>query len=166
MLETLILVQVVVFWYLLRRPKRDWYVVEWRTCFEEKLCTDAFSAPPDFGFGKDSLSAHHLTIGNKSSRGASLWHQGDRKINITQIVFDDLAAAMLYFERTKQLFPFGEGFHKAYLWRIVARSREKAIVLPPEQYISREGAVLQEFPPHLWFAPKKDEEDVELEVDH
>ena len=156
MLETLILVLMVVLWFLLR-PKRDWYVVELRTCFDEKLCSTAFSSPPNFGFDKNLLSAYQLAIGSKGPKGASIWHKDGGQINISQTVFDELAAALQYFEKMKRLFPHMEGFHKAYVWRIVARSRRKATVLPPDKYIAREGEVLEEYPPHLWFKPQKDE---------
>ena len=128
----------------------------WSTCFDEKLCSVAFPSPV-YGFDELSLSTHSLIIRDKGPNGAALFDKdGVRKINITQIVFDELAAALLYFERMKELFPCMEGFHKAYVWRIVARSRKKATVLPPGQYDLREGEVLQEFPQHLWF--KRDNE--------
>ena len=132
MLETLLVVLPVALWFLLR-PKRDWYVVELRTCFDEKLCTEAFSSPPNFGFDKDHLAAYHLTIGSKGPKGASIWHKDGGRINISQTAFDELGAASLYFEEMKKLFPHMEGFHKAYVWRIVARSRRKAIVIPPDK---------------------------------
>jgi len=155
--ETLLLALLISLWILLR-SKRDWYVVELRTCFDEKLCTDTFSSPPNYGFDKLYLSAYHLVIDRKSLNGASLLHKDGGRVNITQTVFTELTAASLHFENMKKLFPYMEGFHKVYLWRIVSRSRRKAIVLPPDKYIACEGEALQEFPPHLWFSPQINEE--------
>src|SRR5262245_23563530 len=97
MAETLILVLLFVLWFWLR-PKRDFYVVEYRTCFDEKFCSIAFPSPV-YGFDELSLSTHSLIICDKGPNGAALFDKdGVRKINITQIVFDELAAALLYFE--------------------------------------------------------------------
>jgi len=156
MQETLLLILLIELGFLLR-PRRDWYVAEWRTCSDEKLCSMAFSAPPGFGFDEDHLSAYKLTLGRKGPRGVTISHKDGGEIGITQTAFDDLGAALQYFEKMKELFPVVDGFHKVYVWRIVARSRRKAIVLPPATYISGEGEVLQAYPLHLWFKPQKGE---------
>lgn len=142
MIEALLLVQMALLWLLLR-PKRDWYVVDHQIRYGKTS-----PSSPDGDFSKLHLSAHGLTIEKAFGSNAALSHKDGGKIVISQEVFSDLAAARQDFEYIKKLFPYGneeDGSHKVYLRRIVARSREKAITLPPEQYYRKDGVVLEKF---------------------
>jgi hypothetical protein len=82
------------------------------------------------------------------------------KVTITQIAFEDLDAALLDVERFKRLLPFNAEypFQKLYLWRVVARSRKGALVLPPSTYLAKDAHLLLEYPPRSWFGPRAGEE--------
>lgn len=159
MLEVLLIAVVGLLWLQLRR-KRDWYVVESRSCSDESLCSTAFPAPAHYGFSGTTLSAHGLSVETQLRTSVTLLHKDGGRIQIAQTVFDDHAAALQFFERTKELLPFGNVFQKVYLWRIVAASRRRALVVPPHEYTTKEGALLFAFPPHLWFKPDRRDEEI------
>ena len=108
--------------------------------------TDSESVYGDFS--KLHLEAHNLTIESAHGDNATLTHKDGGKILIGQKVFIDLAAAKQYFEFIEKLFPYGneeDGIHTVYLRRIVARSRKKAVTLPPETYNRKDGVILEKF---------------------
>jgi hypothetical protein len=96
-----------------------------------------------------------LSIHIKRANGSVLQHESGGQISISQTAFENLEVARLHFEGLKRLLPFRDDFpfQKLYLWRVVARSRTKALTLPPEQYSSKDGQVLSQHPEHLWFKP-------------
>ena len=153
MTEILLALIALLLWLLLR-PKRDWYVVEWRFCSDETLCSTAFSAPATPGFYKDLCAANNLIVASRSNDFARLRHVNGGEIRIHQTVYSNLNAAHMHFDKLRALGPFGEDSQKLYLWRIVARSRRKAITLPPEKYSDKDGQTLLEFPDHLWINPR------------
>lgn len=157
MTEVLLVLLIASLW-LLRRPERDWYIVEWRACSEDSLCSTAFAAPAGFGFSKSTLSAHKLVINLSRENGAVLRHESGGEISIDQTAFENLDAARLHFESLKRLFPFRNDFpfQKLYLWRVVARSRRNALTVPPSQYSSKDGQVLLQYPEQLWFKPRSE----------
>jgi hypothetical protein len=142
--------------WLLLRPQRDWYVVEWRFCSDEKLCSTAFPAPATAGFDKGTCVAHGLGLSahyRKSDQAyAFLKHVNGGEIRIHQYVFENLDAARMRFDELRG--PFGDDFQKLYLWRIVARSRRKAVTLPPEKYSDKGGETLLQYPKYLWTNPR------------
>lgn len=149
--KLVLLIIATSLWFLLR-PKRDWYVIEWRTRSDER---HTLRPPPYSGFSKFELVAHKFRIESLSKSFASLLHQEGTRITIKQAVFEDLLAAQHHFERTKALFPYSDTYQKLYLLRVVARSRRRAHVLPPRKYIDFSTEVLDEYPLHLWFEPQK-----------
>jgi hypothetical protein len=157
MIELLLVIAIASFW-LRRPPPRDWYLVEWRDCSVEQLCTNAFSAPENFGFGSSLLQAHNLSVVKSVPTGALLRHANGGEIGITQYVFEDLDAARLQFENLKRLLPAARQvtsrpYQKLYLWRVVARSRNRALTIPPDQYNLKQGEVLLRYPEGLWLSP-------------
>jgi hypothetical protein len=89
-----------------------------------------------------------LTVESAYGGDATLAHKDGGKIVIGQKVFSDVAAAKEYFEFVRRLFPYGneeDGIHTVYSRRIVARSREKAVTLPPQPYYKKDGVVLEKF---------------------
>lgn len=157
MIDALLIALIGSLWVLLR-PAKDWYVVEWRACTDDSLCSTAFPAPATFGFSKSSLIAHKLSIHITTGNSSVLRQEAGGQISIAQTAFENLDAARLHFESLKRLLPFRDDFpfQKLYLWRIVARSRAKALTLPPEQYSSKDGQVLSQHPEHLWFKPQSE----------
>jgi hypothetical protein len=158
MVEILLVAILLILWFRFR-PKRDWYVVEWRRCDNKQLASLAFSAPP-VSFTKSTLRAHKLTIEGIHE----LRHESGGRIQIDQTVFESLDAALLNLEASKKLFPHMRpfAFQKLYLWRVVASSRQNAITLPPSEYWLKNGTVLITYPEHFFFgAEQGEEEDVE-----
>lgn len=145
MVEFLLLALLFSLWVLLH-PRRDWYVVEWRTCDDKSLDSVAFSSP-DFGFGSLALSTYGLSIVMRTDCGLNLLHKGGGMIGIDQVVFADLDAAILHFEQRKPLHGPSGGSSKVFLWRNVARSRKKAFILPPNRYPARDFHLLMESTP-------------------
>lgn len=157
MLEALLIVLIVSLWLLLR-PMREWYIVEWRACSEDSLCSTVFQAPAA-GFDKLGLRAHNFVVHSSTANVAVLRHETGAEVIIEQKVFENLEAAKLHFESLKNLLPVGADlpqFRKLYLWRVLARSRHRAITLPPKDYSSKEGQVLLQHPEHFWFKPRAD----------
>jgi hypothetical protein len=158
MVETLLVAILLILWFRFR-PKKDWYVVEWRRCDNKQLASLAFSAPP-VSFTKSTLRAHKLTIAGIHE----LKHESGGRIQIDQTVFESLDAALLDLEASKKLFPHTQPFtfQKLYLWRIVASSRQKARTLPPSEYWFKDGKVLVTHPEHFYFGVEEvDEEGVD-----
>lgn len=159
MIEVLLIVVIGMLWFLLR-PKRDWFIVERRCCTDKQLCSTAFSFTAEiFGFDKTTLSAHGLTIDNNSiniaykskslasaivatllgvRKSIRMVHKKGGQISIEQTIFDNVDAAIMHLERLKELLPYGDHYEELYLWRVVSRSRRKAVTLPPEHYSDKD----------------------------
>lgn len=155
MTEFLLAIIILLVWRYVRK-KKEWYVVEWRRCSDKNICDVAFSSPV-FGYDKVSLDAHNLHIERASHDGANLRHAAGGEIRISQEAFGDIDAAHMYFDQIKHLFEASDSdvpYQKLYLWRIVARSREKALTVPPEKYASKDGRVLLECPERFWYGRK------------
>ena len=156
MIEFLLIAIGITQWVLLR-PHRDWYLVEWRFCTEESLCSTAFPAPPTSGFDKATCAAHKLAVTARLNHrnGALAFLKSERggEIRIHQFVFTDLDAARMMFDDLNK--PFGRDFQKVYLFRVVARSRKEAVTLPPEKYSAKDGQQLLAHPTYLWLDPRK-----------
>ena len=158
MTEALLLVLIVVVWLSGWRP-RDWYVLEWRTCSDTTLTSDVFSTPPR-SFDKPAMRTYRVSVETTWRDAITLRHQNGGKFTITQIAFEELDAALLDLERFKRHLPFNAEypFQKLYLWRVVARSRRGALVLPPSSYLARDAHLLLEYPQHSWFSSKAGDE--------
>ena len=156
MIEFLLLVLIVVVWQSSRR-KKDWYVVEWRACSDRLLASHVLSEPP-MALDKSMLSAHGLSLNLSSLDGAIVRREAGGECAISQVVFEDHDAALMYIEQLKGIIPdTPRQFQKLYLWRIVARSRRAALTLPPEQYSAKDGEVLIRHPEKLWLNFKSEE---------
>jgi hypothetical protein len=142
---------------------RDWYLVEWRCCSDQSICSVAFPVPADFGFDKLALQAHQLRLTTTNERSANLLHANGGVIHIDQYPFQDLQAAQLHFEQMKRLLTVRDPwpFQKLYLWRVVVRSRRSAFTIPPAKYSTKDGAILVQYPEHFWsnFQSNVDRED-------
>ncbi len=158
MTEALLLALIVAVWLSGQRA-RDWYVVEWRTCSDGTLAPDVFSSPPR-AFDKPTMRAYKVAVETTWRDAITLRQQGGGKCTITQIAFEELDAALLDVERFKRLLPFNAEypFQKLYLWRVVARSRRNALVLPPRTYLAKDAHLLLEYPQHSWFSSKARQE--------
>lgn len=128
-----------------RRLKSDWYVVEWRTWTNDGISNDAYSVP-EFGFDKLYMEVHSLTLESQRAFSATMVSKNGGQINIQQTVFEDLNAARIYFKRSVSYFPSSPTYGKLYLWRTVAQTREKAVVLPPHRYYTRSAELLLQHP--------------------
>jgi hypothetical protein len=146
MIELLLVALILSLWWLLC-PARDWYLVEWRSCSDEKLCSTSFPSPASYGF---SMSVSNLVVSSTGKDSAMLTHKDGGTISINQVVFQSIDAATQYFERIKALLEFNNAYQKIYLWRTAARWRSKAFVLPPRNYKDVDGVVLMSFPTNLW----------------
>jgi len=133
---TLIIALCLLFWLL--RPKRDWYIVEVRHCSDHKLCQDAFSVA---GFDNTAAMVSGLTIENRSSASVVLKHTDGGEIVFGQTVFDNIHAAVLFFDTQKTMLRTAP-FRKIYLVRVVARLRRSVITLPPQTIWDKQGAIL------------------------
>ena len=153
MIEMLLALIALLLWFFLR-PEKDWYVVEWRFCTDEALCHIAFPVTAS-GFDKGSLAAHNLwiTYRGRDQGRVKVKEANGGEIRIHQYVFASLDAARIHFDRLRDGSPFGEDFQKLYLYRIVARSRRKAITLPPEMYDAKSGEILLQHPQFMWTNP-------------
>ena len=124
---------------------RDWYVVEWRLWSSETITRHIYKVP-EFGFDDLMLRAHGLKIHTRSKYSATLHHEGGEFATIIQTPFEDLGAARLFFRKQQSLLNYGTSFSKLYLWRTVAASRRRAVVLPPMQYEDRQAELLMDYP--------------------
>ena len=133
-----ILIIILCSLFVLLRPKRDWFIVEVRYCSDQKLCEDAFSVG---GFDNTAAKAHGLTIENHSVASVVLKHTDGGEIVFGQTVFDNIHAAMLFFETSKTMVRTVR-FRKIYLVRVVARLRRSVKTLPPQTIWDKQGAIL------------------------
>lgn len=125
--------------------KRDWYVFEWRNWTTEAMTNHVYQAP-NFGFDDLMLRAHQLKVTQRFRTSATMTHESGATCSISQTVFEDVNAARLFFRKQAGLVHLGTTFCKIYLWRTVATSRRKAVVLPPTDYGDREGELLLDYP--------------------
>jgi len=127
------------------QPKRDWYVVEWRAWDHDSITRDVFTVP-HHGFDHFTMRSHGLILKSRTTTSATLQHLTGYFASINQTVFEELAAARLFFQRQRELLEDSTTFGKLYLWRTVAASRRRAVVLPPLQYGDREAELLMSYP--------------------
>lgn len=158
MIEALLLVLIVVVALAGWRPK-DRYVLEWRTCSDATLAPDVFSTPPR-SFDKRAMKTSRVSVETTWRDAITLRHQNGGRFTITQIAFEDLDAALLGIERFKRHLSFNTEYpyQKLYVWRVVARTRRAALVLPPSSYLAKDAHLLLEYPQHSWFSSKAGEE--------
>ena len=131
---------------------RDWYVVEERSWSDEAITNVVYgTAYP--AIDKLKMEVHGLTLTQRSSTSATLTHQSGATCFINQTVFEDVNAARLYFRKQVGLRHYATTFGKLYLWRIVAKSRRRALVLPPLQYRDHGGEMLLDYPRSFYDKP-------------
>lgn len=135
----------------LLRPKMDWFIVESRYCFAERLCQAAFDE--DFGFGIVLPNKYGLTIRYTTGNSATLRDKDGETILIGQTVFESFEAAQVHFQNLSRLYASGDDYQKVYLWRLVAKSRYGAVTMPPEKYSVKDGVLLRTFPEVGWHKP-------------
>lgn len=145
-MEFFIVALIIALWVLMR-PTRDWYVVEWRHCNKHDLCVITHDT-----YLKFHCDVHHLTA-QRSGSSTCIADKEDGRLVIEQEPFADLDAAILYFERFKDMLErseeggYGDEFQQLILRRVVARDRRKAITPPKEVQM---GKTLMLFPDHGW----------------
>ncbi|MBW6503777.1 hypothetical protein K0B90_05825 [bacterium] len=151
MIIALLLAILASLWILLRPPKQEWYVVECRSCDDEVLCPDTVPIPNKH-FDKLHLDACELTIESVVGASATLRHKNGGTMILNQTLFRDFNAAIMFFEYYKGLIigsRFPSNYEKLILRRVIARSRSKAFVLPPNSY-DLEAVDLVRFPETHW----------------
>lgn len=147
MVEVLFTILIILLWFTCR-TKRDWYIVEWRSCSNRELALD-FLGKGRFTFDRSRIKLNSLTIHQNGKQWTILRYKDGNEISVSQDVFENLDAARLYFERLKQLHSQMQDrpFHKFYLLKVIAFSRGKALNVPPERYRSdSDETTLIEFP--------------------
>lgn len=139
-----ILIIVLCTLFVLLRPKRDWYIVENRLCSDQKLSQVAFGVGGCGGFDDTSARAHGMTIKKLSAGAVALNHADGGEIVIGQTAFENIQAAILFFE-TEKLKIKTAPYRKIYLIRVVARSRSNILTLPPQVIWGKHGAILMSY---------------------
>lgn len=140
---------------LILKPKRDWFVVEIRSCFDDKLIHWAFHPETALlGFDREDLKSVGVKIHvDKDSKPDFVIRRNDESsIVVQQVIFDDANAALIFFERisinNQKLYAETNNI-KIYLRRIVARFRSGAATIPPKKYIDKDGELLRQWPEEL-----------------
>src|SRR6266849_2890617 len=146
MVEVLLVLFIFVIIWLFWCQEREWFIVEWRTCSDKRLCPIAFN-PQWSGFDRHTAGLNDLTLEPPSVSASVLKHKDGAEIVINQTVFTDFDAARAYFHQMQQdTLLRVQKFHKLFLWRIIATSRRKALTLPPKRYADKDGRVLLAYP--------------------
>ncbi len=157
MIEILLAAILVSLWVI--RPKRDYYVVEWRMCNAAPLNGIAFDDEPE-ALGKDRLKAHGLSV-DKAGRtnGVLLNHRDGGQIFLSQDVFEELDAAQMLFDWVVSRFPRHSSFYSvAYLRRIRASSPKQGMMLPPDVGAGKNPRTLRRWPEERWYEPPTEDE--------
>lgn len=156
MISSILLAILASLWILLRPPKKDWYIVEHR------VCDDKVFARPDVpvattinDYQKFYLDGFDMKIIETLPSSVRIWHKNGGTMYLDQNVFCDFNVAMLYFEDIKNTWADSKkgdksAYHLFILRRVVARSRSKAVVLPPNKY-DFDAINLVVFPEYYWF---------------
>ena len=129
--------------------KRDWYVVETRTCLNKNHCKIAFDDIGTSNFNLAVAKEHGMDIS-----GHLISHK-EGQIAIIQNVFSNIDAALLYFDKSKSIYKNADFFYKIYIWQISARFKFTAKIYLPDDYNKQNGTILKTYPEWGYYDPYK-----------
>lgn len=155
MISSILLAILVSLWILLRPPEKDWYIVEHRVCDDKVFArTDVPVATTINDYQKFYLDGFGMRITETLTSSVRIRHKNGGTMYLDQKVFCDFNVAMLYFEDIKKIWTDSQygikSYHLFILRRVVARSRSKAVVLPPNRY-DFDAINLVRFPEYYWY---------------
>lgn len=133
MLEALLIVIAVMLWFVIN-PKKDWYIVEVRSC-DSEWCNEVLIG---INFITDVANKERMYkdkiweecnkdnwLLKESSGSVMVFVRGDVSIVVRQTVFDNITAANINFESEKQHAPYGYAKYKIYMWQTTSRFKRK-----------------------------------------
>jgi len=133
---------------------KEWYLVDRLTCDDIRLC--------GVSNGVTSLDIDRITAlklectGDFRNKDAVTFkYKNEKYISFSQLVFSDFGAAYLFFRTCKkQIINTNtrcSHFERILIRRVLAKSRDEALSLPPSDTHGRDSVVLADFPKATWF---------------